>query len=118
MRAERGSGCRRVQARFCDQPAAEALRSGAAPILLGAFPFEVDGPAALMMPRAVLRIAAPPDWPTGPPPAVRVAATVPTPEDHRTRICRACNQLAEADSVLRKVVLARALRLAADAPLD
>jgi len=54
------------------------LRSGRAPIVLGALPFDVDGRAALMVPRAVLRTAAPPDWPTAPLPVVRVAATVPT----------------------------------------
>jgi len=71
-----------VQARFCDVPAAEAaLRSGAAPILLGALPFDVNAPAALMVPGTVRRTGALPDWPTGPLPPVRIAATVPTPED-------------------------------------
>lgn len=108
-----------VRTCYAEVTAAQAeLRSGRAPIVLGALPFDVDGAAALMVPRAVLRIGAPPDWPSGPLPAVRVAATVPTPEEHRARIRRARDLLAAADSVLRKVVLARALRLAADAPLD
>jgi isochorismate synthase len=36
-----------------------------------------------MVPRTVLRTGALPDLPTGPLPTVRIAATVPTPEDHR-----------------------------------
>lgn len=49
-----------VQARFCVVPAAEAaLRSGAAPILLGALPFDVNAPAALMVPGTVRRTGAP-----------------------------------------------------------
>jgi isochorismate synthase len=71
-----------------------------------------------MVPGTVRRTGALPDWPTGPLPAMRVAATVPTPEDHFARIRRTRDLLAAADSVLRKVVLSRALRLAADAPLD
>lgn len=71
-----------VQARFCIVPAAEAaLRSGAAPILLDALPFDVSAPAALMVPGTVRRTGALPDWPTGPLPPVRIAATVPTRED-------------------------------------
>jgi isochorismate synthase len=71
-----------VQARFCVVPAAEAaLRSGAAPILLGALPFDVNAPAALTVPGTVRRTGALPDWPTGPLPPARIAATVPTPED-------------------------------------
>jgi isochorismate synthase len=107
-----------VQSCYSEVSAAQAvLRSAKASILLGALPFDVDGPVALMAPNAVLRTGALPDWPTDPLPAVRIAAAVPTPAEHRSRIWRARDQLA-ADGVLRKVVLARALRLAADGPLD
>jgi isochorismate synthase len=71
-----------------------------------------------MAPRSVRRTAGLPDWPTGPFPAVQIAEAVPAPEEHRARVRRACDQLAAPGTRLRKVVLARALRLAADAPLD
>jgi isochorismate synthase len=108
-----------VQSCYPEVTAAQAaLRSATVPIVLGALPFDVRGPAALMVPHTVLRTGVPPDWPAGPLPATHIAATLPSPEHHRARICRARDQLAAADSVLRKVVLARALRLAADGPLD
>ena len=108
-----------VRARSCDVAAARAaLRSGTAPIVVGALPFDLDGPAALMVPEAVRRTEDPPDWPSGPLPPVRVAAAVPPPADYRLRVSVARNRLAEPGNPLRKVVLSRALRLIADAPLD
>jgi isochorismate synthase len=59
-----------------------------------------------------------PDWPSGPLPTVRIATAVPPPADYRARISRARDQLAAPGNPLSKVVLARALQLAADAPLD
>jgi isochorismate synthase len=85
---------------------------------LGALPFDADGPAALLVPDAVRSTETPPDWPTGPLPAVRVAAAVPPPADYRDRIRRARDELTAPGNPLSKVVLARALRLAADGPLD
>ncbi|OJZ72894.1 hypothetical protein BRW65_15490 [Mycobacterium paraffinicum] len=108
-----------VRQRYRDVAAAQdALRSGSAPIVLGALPFDVDRPAALLTPEAVRRADGPPDWPTGPLPPVRIAATDPPPDDYRRRIVRARDQLTAPDSLLSKVVLSRALRLVADAPLD
>ena len=108
-----------VRTRYRDVRAAQAaLRSGSAPIVLGALPFDVDGPAALLVPGAVSRTEGPPEWPTGPLPAVRIAAAVPPPADYRARIARARDELRAPGTPLRKVVLARALRLVADAPLD
>jgi isochorismate synthase len=108
-----------IAKRYCDVPTAQAaLRSGSAPIMLGALPFDVDRPAALLVPDAVLRTEGPPDWPTDPLPAVRVADAVPPPADYRTRISRARDRLTAPDTALRKVVLARALRLTADGALD
>lgn len=105
-----------VRARYDDLRTAQAaLRSGAAPIVLGALPFDVSKPAALIAPE---HVGALPDWPTGPLPTVRIEAAVPLPAEHRSRIDRARDRLAANDSTLRKVVLARALRLSADAPLD
>lgn len=95
-----------------------ALRSGRVPIVLGALPFDVLQPAALMTPATVRHTEGLRDWPTAPLPAVRIAGAVPAPEEHRARVRRAVDRLAEPDSKLHKVVLARALRLAADAPLD
>ncbi len=95
-----------------------ALRSGGAPIIMGALPFDVNRPAALLAPGAVHASAGPPDWPAGPLPPVRVAAEVPSRADYRDRVSRARGQLAAPGGPLRKVVLSRALRLAADAPLD
>lgn len=108
-----------VRERYRDVAAAQdALRSGSAPIVLGALPFDVDRPAALLTPDTVRRTAAPPDWPTGPLPSVRIAAADPSPADYRRRISRARDQLVAPDGPLSKVVLSRALRLVADAPLD
>ncbi|UQX12410.1 isochorismate synthase [Candidatus Mycobacterium methanotrophicum] len=95
-----------------------ALRSGAVPIVLGALAFDTGNPAALMAPRSVRRTAKLPDWPTGPLPAVRVTGTVPAPDEHGDRVRRARERLTAPGSTLQKVVLARALRLDADAPLD
>ncbi|MCW2688243.1 MAG: isochorismate synthase family protein, partial [Mycobacterium sp.] len=95
-----------------------ALRSGETPIVLGALPFDVAAPAALMRPRAVQFIDALPGWPVRALPAVRVAQTLPPPDEHRARIRRALGRLTDPDSGLHKVVLARALRLVADGPLD
>jgi len=109
----------RARDRYPDIPSAQAaLRSGAAPIVLGALPFDVDAPAALLAPDGLRRLDALPDWPTGPLPAVRIDRAVPSSGEHRERIARARDQLAAPDNSLRKVVLARALRLSADAPLD
>jgi isochorismate synthase len=108
-----------VQACFDTVAGAQsALRSGDAPIVLGALAFDVDGPAALLLPRSVRRPATLPDWPTGPLPAVRVAGAIPPPDEHRARVRRACDQLTATDSTLQKVVLARALRLVAESPLN
>jgi isochorismate synthase len=85
---------------------------------LGALPFNVDTPAALLVPGTVLATDGPPNWPTGPLPSVRIAAAVPPPAEYRDRIRRARDELAAGNNSLRKVVLARALRLEAAAPLD
>jgi isochorismate synthase len=107
-----------VRARYRDLSAAQAaLRSGAAPIVLGALPFDVTRPAALLVPESV-RSDPLPDWPTGPLPTVRIVAAIPEPADYRSRIGRARDRLTAPGSALRKVVLARALQLAADTALD
>ena len=93
-----------------------ALASGGAPMILGALPFDLTQPAALMTPEHV--IDALPDWAPRAMPAVRITDTVPDPNEHRARIAAALEHLRDPDSLLHKVVLARALHLVADAPLD
>ncbi|MGH3970105.1 MAG: isochorismate synthase, partial [Mycobacterium sp.] len=93
-----------VQTRYCTVTGARAaLRSGAVPIVLGALPFDVEAPAALMTPRAVRRTDTLPDWPSGPMPAVRIAAALPPPDEHRTRVAAARDQLTAPGATLRKV---------------
>ncbi|MBJ7339864.1 isochorismate synthase [Mycolicibacterium sp.] len=95
-----------------------ALASGAAPIIVGALPFDVTRPTALMRPDYVRFTDALPGGPSRNMPAVRIAETVPAPGEHRARIAAALEQLRDPDSALHKVVLARALRLVADDTLD
>lgn len=105
-----------VRARYDDVPTAQAaLRWGNTPIVLGALPFDVRRPAALFAPEHVDAL---PDWPVGPLPPVRIDSAVPPLAEHRSRISRARDRLVDPDNALHKVVLARALRLDADAPLD
>jgi len=97
--------------------ARQALRAGLTPIVLGALPFDIDAPAALMRPRAHRVDSGRPRWPVGPLPPVHVAADVPSPDLHQARIGAALATLRDPASGLKKVVLARALDLLIDAPL-
>lgn len=108
-----------VRARYSDVSAAQAaLRSQQVPIVMGALPFDLNRPAALLVPDGLTRSTALPDWPTGPMPAVRIEAAVPPAAEHRARIDRARAELAAPGARLHKVVLARALRIVADDGLD
>jgi isochorismate synthase len=95
-----------------------ALSAGDTPIIVGALPFDVSQPMALMRPEAVTFTERLPGWPSDPLPAVRITQTIPEPAVHRARIRAALQRLTDPGSGLHKVVLARALRLAADAPWD
>ncbi|MDT5337763.1 MAG: isochorismate synthase [Mycobacterium sp.] len=95
-----------------------ALASGEAPIILGALPFDVTRPTALMRPEHFRFAETLPDRDQREMPAVRITETVPDPAEHRTRIATALERLRDPDCALHKVVLARALRLAADGALD
>jgi isochorismate synthase len=86
--------------------------------VVGALPFDVRGKAALQAPTTVTFTDTLPAWPTTPLPAVRIAAALPSPDEHRGRIRSALERLTDPESALQKVVLARALRLVADGPLD
>jgi isochorismate synthase len=108
-----------VRAAHPDIAAAQsALRTGAAPMMVGAIPFDVASPAALWVPEAVHTLDALPDWASAPPPAVTRTEPLPDPPTHRARVARAIECLQAPDALLHKVVLARALRLRADAPWD
>ncbi|MDT7757446.1 MAG: isochorismate synthase [Mycobacterium sp.] len=95
-----------------------ALAAGTAPIIVGALPFDVSGPTALMQPAAVTFTDALPDWPLRALPTVRIDGMLPQPDEHRARIATALAALNDPHSGLHKVVLARALHLVADGALD
>jgi isochorismate synthase len=96
--------------------AARALRDGSARLVVGALPFDLRHPAALLTPRSVRNTLA--RIPDGHLPPVRIAETLPDPQVHRSRIEAALRLLRDPGNPLEKVVLARALRLVADGPLD
>ena len=95
-----------------------ALRSGQTPIVVGALPFDPTAPVALMRPQRYEFAEALPSWPDQPLPAVRITRAVPSPEEHRERVRNAVTKLSDPATRLHKVVLARALDLTADGPLD
>lgn len=99
--------------------AALALRSGACGLVVGAIGFESDAPAALVEPDIVVRT----DGPLEPPAffralrtRARVVEELPPAAVHRDRVATAVAGLRAGG--LEKVVLARAVRLAADEPID
>lgn len=95
-----------------------AIATGDTPILVGALPFDLTQPAALVRPETVTVTAERPRWPTRPLPRVRIVATTPPPAVHRERIATALRALNDPATGLQKVVLARALQLAADDEVD
>ncbi|TDO18392.1 isochorismate synthase [Mycobacterium sp. BK086] len=108
-----------IQTGYDDVAAAStALADGSADVVVGALPFDIRGKAALLSPTSVTFTDALPAWPMTALPAVRIAATLPSPEEHRARIHTALGRLTNPESALQKVVLARALRLVADGSLD
>ncbi|MGB5112113.1 MAG: isochorismate synthase [Mycobacterium sp.] len=108
-----------IDAGFSEIAAAQhALITGATPVILGALPFDLNSPAALHRPRSVRHTTGLPDWPDTPPPVIHTHDTLPPGPVHRERVAEAVRRLRAADSALDKVVLARALRLVADAPWD
>ncbi|AFM16203.1 isochorismate synthase family protein [Mycolicibacterium chubuense NBB4] len=95
-----------------------ALASHSTPMVVGALPFDVAAPAALLRPQSVRFTDALPAWPLRELAATRIAEMTPDADEHRRRIAAALERLRDPAGGLQKVVLARALRLAADGPLD
>jgi isochorismate synthase len=93
--------------------ARRALADDDVPILVGALPFDLDSPAALMAPATVTYTDALP-FTEDRLPAVRIAASVPSADEHRARVAAAVQALRDPAAGLHKVVLARALELVAD----
>lgn len=99
--------------------AALALRSGHCGLVVGAIGFEPDAPAALVEPDIVVRT----DGPLEPPAyfrsirsRARVVEELPSTEAHRRRVATAVAGIRAGG--LDKVVLARAVRLLAEDPID
>lgn len=108
-----------VQAAFPDiADARAALASGSAPIIVGALPFDLSSPAALIRPQSVQFTDRLPDWLLRELPPMRVAGMLPDADEHRRRVAAAIERLSDPAAGLQKVVLARSLHLAADAPVD
>ena len=102
--------------------AAEALRSGQVEMVVGALPFERENPAALTVPERIVREAGALKphayYREGPGSQLRatVAGFDPEPTEHLRRVEAAVSTIRQ--SGLEKVVLARAVDLAFDPPVD
>ena len=102
--------------------ALHALRHRGAPIVVGALPFERDCPAALTVPERIIREDGPlkphPFYTSGPGSEMRasVAGFDPVPHEHLRRVEAAVATIER--SSLNKVVLARAVDIAFDPPVD
>jgi len=96
-----------------------ALRDGSADLVVGALPFDVQNtPAALFTPLSAT-FSQTLNWPAPREPAkVRIVEAEPDPQQHRSRIQSTLRELNNPESPLQKVVLARALRMLADDPID
>ncbi len=95
-----------------------ALASHSAPIILGALPFDISKPAALIRPQSVGFTETLPPWPIRELATARIAEIMPAADEHRGRVATALRRLRDPADDLRKVVLARALQVTADGPLD
>ena len=96
--------------------ASRALRDGSAAIVVGALPFDIRDRAALMEPARIGDSVAPRT--AAAPSGVRITGRLPDPQTHRARITAALELLRDAENPLEKVVLARALHVEADEPMD
>ncbi|MGW0249457.1 isochorismate synthase [Nocardia goodfellowii] len=97
--------------------AASALRSGTVTHIVGALPFDPAAPAALWAPTSVTITEGPLRATGAPLPRITVEAAIPEAPQHLQRLKSLIATLSDADTALEKVVLARALRLAAASPV-
>lgn len=94
-----------------------AAGAQSAPIAVGALPFDPGAPARLAVPRTA--VAGPPERarvPPGPLPRIRERREEPAAHEYARGVALAVDRIARTG--LRKVVLARTLRLEADRPVD
>lgn len=101
--------------------AAERLRRGEHEMVVGAIPFNPDHPAALTVPEHIIRSGQPLEPPAhyrwhAPEIRARIVAEDPPPEEHLERVAAATRTIAY--SGLEKIVLARALDIVVDPPMD
>lgn len=102
--------------------AVEAIDRGDVEIVVGALPFDRDAPAALTVPESVIREPGPLEphahyrIGAGSQLSARVTGYDPEPHEHLRRIEAAVATIE--DSLLDKVVLARAVDIAFDPPVD
>ncbi|ORL83108.1 isochorismate synthase [Prescottella equi] len=99
--------------------AADALRAGDVTALTGALPFDPDTPAAFVEPGLLWRSDKP--WrsvATGDLPHCEVEQRLPAEDEHLARVRTALHRLRDDADPLRKVVLARMLRLRTHDRLD
>ena len=101
--------------------AAERLRRGEHQMVVGAIPFNPERPAALTVPREIIRSEQPLEPPAhyrwnSPEMKARIVGHDPSPEDHLERIDAAIRTMKA--SGLDKIVLARAVDLEIDPPID
>lgn len=98
--------------------AADALRSGTVPVIVGALPFDIRDAAALTVPERfdVINRAWVSDS-AGTLPAGRIAALHPSLAEHRRRVAATVSLMRRPDSTLHKVVLARGATVRTDTPV-
>lgn len=102
--------------------AIDALKTGRIPMVVGALPFERDNAAALTVPSEIIREEGPLEphsyYRSGPGSVLhaRVAGVDPSPEQHLQRVNAVINTIK--NTALGKVVLARAVDIVFDPPVD
>lgn len=102
--------------------AVDALRSGRVEMVVGALPFDVQAPAALTVPERIIREEGPLEphsyYRQGEGSVLHavIAGVDPEPEEHLRRVEAAVGTIRA--SKLQKVVLARAVDIAFDPPVD
>ncbi|MER1967917.1 isochorismate synthase [Castellaniella sp. GW247-6E4] len=96
---------------------AEAADQLAAPVLLGLLPFDPARPTQLLVPEARYRMAAPGEQPPACPARILRHQEHPSGDDYEHGVREALRRMG-GDPTLRKVVLARTLRIGLEQPAD